>query len=129
MKKSVSNFRHSFVFLLTELSSQFWRRRHIHPEIPDIPADDLSLGNYAMDRWWPVRGLTTVGVENGTIIGEIVTGRLVPICNFYGRVINIRLLGLHRIELSQEEVRRLPFGRKCRRTMMVNFVIHPNAHN
>ena len=130
VKKYFSNFRHPFVFLLTELSSQLWKRRHIHPEIPNILADDLYIGNRAVDRGWrPVRGLTTVGVENGTIIGEIVGGRLAPICNDYDRVINIGLLGLRRIELSEEEVRRLPFGQKFRRTMIVNFVIHPNAHN
>ena len=122
MPKYFCNFRHPFVFLLTEISSQFWRRRHLYPEIPDIPADGLSIGNHAMNRWWPVRGLTKVGVEDGTIIGEIAGSTLVPIFNDSGRVINIRLLGLRRIELSPEEVRRLPFGRTFRRTMIVNFV-------
>ena len=70
-----------------------------------------------------LNGLTTVGIKDGTIIGEIIVGRLVPIYNDYGRVINIRLLGIQQVELSPEEVRRLPFGQKYHRTMIVNFVL------
>ena len=81
--------------------------------------------------WLPLRGLTTVGVENGTIIGRIDERHRIRAIyeNNYYRVINIRLLGLHRIVLSDEEVRRLAFGRKFRQTMLVNFVEQVNAHN
>ena len=129
-KKDCSNFRHSFLFLLTELSSQAWRRAHyVSPEVVDIPANDLLVMNFFL--WIPLRGLTTVGVENGTIVGKITNGRLCPIRsrNSTSTVINIRLLGLGRIELSSEEALRLPFGRKFRQTTLVNFVEHPNVHN
>ena len=129
IEKDFSNFRHPFLFLLTDLSSQLWRRTHVSPGIPDIPANDLyQLHNL---DWTPIRGLTTVGVvENGTIIGRIDdVGRIRAIYNNDYRVINISLLGHHRIVLSVEEVRRLNFGRKFRQTMLVNFVEQPNAHN
>ena len=129
MEKDFSNFQHPFLFLVTELSSQAWRRTPISPGIPDIPADDIYLvRGFALI---PLRGLTTVGVENGTIVGRIdEVGRIRPIYNIdNGRVINIRLLGLHRIVLSDEEVHRFTFGRRFRQTMLVNFVRQPNAHN
>ena len=127
-EKDFSNFRHPFLFLVTEVSSQAWRRSPISPGIPDIPPDDLYfVRGFA---WIPLRGLTTVGVENGTIIGRIDdVGRIRAIYNNDYRVINIRLLGHQRIVLSVEEVRRLAFGRKFRQTMLVNFVEQPNAHN
>ena len=128
MEKDFSNFLHRFLFLITELSSQDWRRSRVSPGIPDIPSNDLY---FVRDfTGFPLRGLTTVGIENGTIVGRIdEPGRVRAIYNTdNGRVINIRLLGLHRIVLSLQEGRRLAFGRRVRQTMLVNFVRHTNAH-
>ena len=72
--------------------------------------------------WRVGPGLSPVGVENGTIIGIIFGGVLVPIYNCHVGKIKIRLLGIQQIELSPEEFLRLPFGRPFRRTMIVNFV-------
>ena len=83
-----------------------------------------------MHRMWAIaEGLSPVAVENGTIIGTIFRGVLVPIYNHNVGKIKIRLLGIQQIELSPEDVRRLPFGRTFRQTMIVNFVRQPNAHN
>ena len=79
--------------------------------------------------WSVLGGRNRVGVENGTIIGIVFDGVLVPIYNRRLENIKIRLLGIQQIELSPEEVRRLPFGRPFnRRTMIVNFLIHVNLH-
>ena len=124
MKTYFSNCRHPFLFLLTELSSQArGRSSSVSPEILDIQGENLYTKSQNLGLWFPLAGPTTVGVENGTIIGKIVSGRLVPIYNDNSIVINIRLLGSRRIQLSQEEVRRLPFGRAFRRTMVVKFVM------
>ena len=121
-KKYFSIFRHPFLFFLSELSSQTRGSTSVYPEIPLVPANGLHFMN-SEGSWSLLRGLNTVGEENGIIVGIINRGRIRPIYdNYNGNVINIQLLGLRRIELSSDQVRRFHFGRKFRHIRIVHFI-------
>ena len=113
------------LFFLSELSSQAWWRSSVSPGIITVPANGLHI-KHSDGTWSILLGFTTVGEENGTIVGIIDHGRILPIYDQLSNVINIQLLGLRRIELSSDEAREFQFGRRFQRTIRVNFILNPN---